>query len=213
MRLAVALIISALLADVAYAGINTQEKYNYYDVTGDSATELRASINRQRLELGKRYDALTTWRIHWQFKRVPTQRKCKITELIINTTIEYLLPRWPAAAIHPDSQLVASWQHYIDQLTAHEQHHGTLTKDAVTELESVILASDDTALAPGTCQALESLANAEARRVVDELNRRHRAFDFETDHGRRTGATFPHPDPASDQSRLTDKSRYSSASP
>lgn len=191
MRLAILLSLFHTALAAAHAGVTTEERYVFYDVSGDNAFELRASINRERLALGKGFDALTSWNISWEFSYVPRQQKCKITDVTINTSIEYLLPRWPGAAAHPDRQLSARWQRYFNQLNAHELRHGLLVKEATLEIERSIFRSDDTAAAPPTCTALEALANKNARQVVNEMEQQQQLFDKVTDHGRSTGATFP----------------------
>lgn len=191
MRLALIVPLFATALTAARAGVTTEERYVFYDVSGNSAFELRASINRERFALGKRFDALTTWNISWEFSFVPRQQKCKITDVSINTTIEYLLPRWPDATEHPDQELAARWQRYFNQLNAHELRHGLLVKEATLEIERSIFRSDDTASAPPTCAALEALANKNARGVVSDMEQQQQLFDKITDHGRATGATFP----------------------
>lgn len=175
----------------AIASIITEERYVYYDVEGDSAAALRSSINRERARLQKRFDALTSWNIRWQFSFTPTQQKCKITDVSIKVDIEYLLPRWPRLSAHSNEQLVNRWLQYTDELLKHERSHGRLVKAAIPAIERVIYSADDTSNAPATCPALERLANKNAQKVVSELEAQNRLFDLKTDHGRATGATFP----------------------
>jgi predicted secreted Zn-dependent protease len=175
----------------AHAGVTTEERFTYYEVTGNTALELRASINRERLALGKRYDALTSWNIRWQFSFTPRQTKCEITDVTIDATIEYLMPAWNAAAQHANAMLVKEWRRYLHQLTAHERHHGRLVKIALADIERAIYQSDDTASSPSTCSGLEALANRNASQVVSRMEALQIEFDRNTDHGRVKGATFP----------------------
>ncbi len=184
-------LIGVVTPPISAAGTTTEERFVYYAVSGDSAGALRASINRERSARGKRFDALTTWHIRWQFSFVPRQKKCKITEVSIDASIEYLLPYWPDAGQHPDSALVSRWQQYFNALYHHELHHGQLVKTATLEIEKAIHRADDTAHAPSNCGALEKLANQRAREVMWQLDENQVLFDVDTDHGRKTGATFP----------------------
>ena len=185
------LLLAAMTGKTLQAGITTEERYIYYEVSGDTAAELRQSINSKTRHFKARFDAVTRWKIKWQFSYIPRQKKCKITEVIIDASIDYTLPQWSQSAEHPDHHLVQQWEQYSTQLLAHERRHGALVKAATLEVERKILTADDTAYAPPNCNKLQKLANKRAQKVIEKLEKQHQAFDLQTDHGRNTGATFP----------------------
>ncbi len=122
---------------------------------------------------------------------MPRQKKCKITDVQIEATIEYTMPDWPQSTDHPDQQLAAKWNHYHTRLLAHERRHGALVKAATLEVERKILSADDTSHAPPNCRQLKRIANERAQSVIKKLERQHQEFDKITDHGKNNGATFP----------------------
>jgi len=184
-------LLAILVQPLALAETTLEEKFIYYEVSGNSAQQLRASINRERFARGKRFDALTSWVIRWHFTYEPQPAKCRITNVTIDTDIEYLMPRWLDADSHPNRQLAEHWNRYARELTTHELYHGALVRQTTLEIERAIYATDDIANAPSDCKVLEQLAHARANQLMEDLNRRQIAFDVETDHGRGTGARFP----------------------
>ncbi len=191
LKATLAAVLTGSIATSVAAGVTTEERFTYYDVSGNTATELRRSINNYKKHITNRFDAVTKWKITWHFGFKPRQKKCKITEVIIDATIDYVLPRWPESSEHPDQNLVAQWQRYSSQLLAHEKHHGAFVKAATLEVERRILTADDTTYAPPDCKKLQELANERAQAVITKLEKRHQVFDIETNHGRNTGASFP----------------------
>ena len=187
----ITLLLTVLSASTSRASVTTEERFIYYEISGNTASELRASINSHTRNFKNRFDAATQWKITWQFGYKPRQKKCKITEVNIDASIDYVLPQWPDASKHPNKQLVNHWQRFITQLLAHEKQHGAFVKAATLEVERRIITADDTSFAPPNCKKLQQLANQRAQSVITRLEMQHATFDRETNHGRDTGALFP----------------------
>jgi predicted secreted Zn-dependent protease len=184
-------LLTVLSVSTSRAGVTTEERFIYYDISGNTASELRASINSHTRNFKNRFDAATQWKITWQFGYKPRQKKCKITEVNIEASIDYVLPRWLGASEHPNKQLVKQWQNFRTQLLAHEKQHGAFVKAATLEVERRIITADDTSFAPPNCKKLQKRANRRAQSVITKLEMQHKTFDRETNHGRSTGASFP----------------------
>jgi predicted secreted Zn-dependent protease len=153
------------------------EQLDTYAVSGTTEQELRLSINAHR---GHEYDALTTWHIGWSFE------DCASPVWHLALDITYSMPDWEAPA-DANTELVSSWQSYMDALYCHEYGHGKIALDCANEIFeglSVLGGSND-------CDAIKAAATAEAERVIEGCNAREVAYDAETEHGATMGATFP----------------------
>jgi predicted secreted Zn-dependent protease len=151
----------------------------YYDVTGVTAAELRASMNAQGPldSAGQRNDAFTTWNIDWTWPLNPDS-SCVLSGATITTTITVTFPRWLPPADVPAS-LVERWNDYEAALVTHESGHVSFV---VTTANDVLAA-----IKGATCDTAEAAAQAVVLRI-----RQHDAdYDAETNHGATQGAHFP----------------------
>ncbi len=71
----------------------------YYDVVGNSASELRHQMNQKGplRQGGERFDGHTNWHVAWSYRFTPTADGCKFTEVGIKFTATITLPRWAGA--------------------------------------------------------------------------------------------------------------------
>ena len=152
----------------------------YYDVHGSSASELR----EQMKELGpsdpndhKKMEAVTLWKFKWVWPGYGDE-KCELSSAWVDYEITMILPR-----LADDSQVAQSlktkWDSYIHALINHERGHA----EFVVQHAPDVLAQIKSA----SC----STADAAAHRVLKEITEHDRAYDAETDHGRKQGIRFP----------------------
>jgi predicted secreted Zn-dependent protease len=148
-----------------------------YSISGDTADELRASLNENR---GMDYDAYTSWTIQW------TYDDCSDPAWSLSLAISYIMPEWdpPPGA---DPALVDRWSTYIDALYCHEYGHGDLAIDCANDL------LDALEQIPGTsdCGALLDSASQVTDTVIADCNDADIEYDDATNHGATMGAVFP----------------------
>lgn len=184
---AVCLALGLIATTPANAEILINETTTFYHISGNSAGELRHSINDSRNQRGDPYDATTFWSISWQFQLTNSGDSCRISSTNIEVNIEYLLPWWEHKK-YPDQALVTAWNRYFKNLQRHEFAHGIIVRNTATNIETAIQQSNSSDI---DCPELEALANNNAHMVVHTSREQHAAFDKSTDHGANCGAVFP----------------------
>ncbi len=151
----------------------------YYDVTGTTSGELRASMTAQGPvdAAGRRNDAFTQWNIDWTWPLNP-DRSCILTNATITATITVTFPRWLTTAGASPS-LIMAWNNYQRALVEHESGHVSF----VVVAENEVLA----AIKGAACDTAEVAAEA----VVARIRQHDLDYDAETNHGFTQGAHFP----------------------
>lgn len=151
----------------------------YYDVTGTTASELRASMTAQGTvdAAGRHNDAFTMWNIDWTWPLNP-DRSCVLAHATITATITVTFPRWLASAGASPS-LIVEWNTYQRALVEHEGGHVSF----VTATANDVLA----AIQAASCDTAEGAAQA----VVARIRQHDLDYDAETNHGFTQGAHFP----------------------
>lgn len=151
----------------------------YYDVSGTSVTELRASMDaREPVDSsGRRNDAFTTWNIDWTWPLNP-DGTCILSGATTTDTITVTFPRWlpPADAL---ASLIARWNTYESALVTHESGHVSFVVSTAADVLSAIKRA--------TCTTAEAAAQA----VITRIRQHDLDYDAETDHGATQGARFP----------------------
>jgi predicted secreted Zn-dependent protease len=153
----------------------------YYDATGSTADEIRASMNELRpkdpYDNNKPVDAYTDWYISWNWPGYGTDN-CDLSAADVTYSIKVTVPRWSAPA-DASPELIAKWENYIQRLTLHEKGH---VDHIVNNYLSV-----KTAIQRATC----STAETEAQKALVPLREFDASYDSETKHGESQGAVFP----------------------
>ncbi|MEO0871573.1 MAG: DUF922 domain-containing protein [Pseudomonadota bacterium] len=178
------LIVTLTLAGFANPGPAMAQRFSdypetsiyYYEVTGKRARAVRADINRKRpaaFDGGTRFDARANYYFSWTTRGAGP--RCSAT-LMIDTSVRF--PKLAASA-QLSRKEQAKWDTYVDALEAHEVGHIALAYEAMPDIRA--------ALEDGPCD----LSSERAKVVLDELAMRQQEFDRVTDHGRKTGSTFP----------------------
>lgn len=160
---------------------------NFYTVTGASLPELRHSIQQARpWKESQPTDAITDWRVNWQFTVQSGADGCRLRSVSISTTIATTLPRWHAPT-NADPGTLRAWTHYLLALGRHEAGHGQIGLMAAAEIEKRFHAHG----AAPDCESLKAALNALGHRIVAEHRQRDLDYDARTRHGATQGAVLP----------------------
>ncbi len=170
MRVAVVSCALTLLAAAAFGPARAEplitESIDYFDVTGATPQEVRASLDRMAptsTRDGKRYDALTYPTIAWRFtfRGLPT---CAITGTTVTAKILIRFPRLAADAATPAS-LKQAFARFSDKLMKHQQAHAQKAIETARQIEIGI-----SGLPPvHDCKGLEKAANHLGHNLVTNL--------------------------------------------
>ncbi|WP_339138765.1 MAG: DUF922 domain-containing protein [Candidatus Electrothrix sp. GW3-4] len=161
---------------------------DYYRVSGSTAREIRNDLDRKTPvnEKGKKYDAYTTWLVHWKYHWNASEDQCRITQVSTTVDVQYILPKLKRSAPLPKA-LVNKWERYLRALLQHENGHKDIGVRAANEIEEKIRNMKPRR----TCQQLELDANRLGHKVLDKYLIIEDEFDRTTNHGGNDGAIFP----------------------
>ena len=152
----------------------------YYEVSGRSVAEIRASINRQRPRDpndGQAVDAVNRWYISWRWPG-DGRGGCDLARTELRFTATLRMPRLVNRAQTPRAVL-ARWNAYMVALARHEAGH---LRHAWQNMGQVLRA-----IRASTC----GRANEAGRAAVRILARWDVDYDRQTRHGFTQGAHFP----------------------
>jgi predicted secreted Zn-dependent protease len=135
---------------------------------------------------GKRYAAIASARLRWDYTYQTTSDECRIGTALVLLDIHYQLPRWTGQASAPRA-LGDAWEAYLEKVLAHEREHGEYARKAAGELETALLRMP----ARRYCDEVGKAVNDLAREVEQELRRNDDEYDKRTMHGFTEGAIFP----------------------
>ena len=163
--------------------------YTCYDVTGNTATEIRASINASPARFknpdGTLSDANTKWnyRVSWTYAL--SGGACQATSVTPTLSVAFTFARWVAPSA-PDPAVVAKWNAYVVAVQTHENGHQqngiNTTSDAVTRVRAVSVA---------TCTDFSAAAQAALDQATAAGSAADIQYDATTRHGATQGAVFP----------------------
>ena len=155
-------------------------EYEYYDVEHERGESLRSAITAASPIEG-RYHGYTKWNVRWRFNwKYDADGTCWITRVKVNLDATITLPE----IYTDDHRAQARFDEYIEALLGHEEGHLENGRQAAEEVESEIGDMD----AYDSCSELEAAANALGKQAVARGNRRDKAYDKRTGHGRTEGA-------------------------
>jgi predicted secreted Zn-dependent protease len=181
---------AAMLAAVpALAEPTVSESVHYYDVSGATGREVRASLNREgpvSSSDNKRYDAVCRWHVYWKFQYRQRGNACGITSAAADVKIVITFPRLKTDETTSPS-LVKAFANYTEKLMVHEKGHAQNAIDAARKIEAGILALPS----EPTCDALRTKANDLGHALIKEANQADSDYDRLTRHGATQGARFP----------------------
>lgn len=161
--------------------------FTFYDIAGKNAKALRMQMNEKRPydSNGKRFDAVTRSRFSYNYMYFPTSDGCKFTEFTAKLETTIIMPRW--VGIDPTSSIGKKWQTYYQALHNHELGHYDIALSALKELEE----SGSKFETSNKCDSINKEFELVFASILQKSKLQHQKYDFETDHGKRLGATFP----------------------
>jgi predicted secreted Zn-dependent protease len=159
-----------------------------YDITGSSAPELRAAMER----LGPKdpvdetpYAGFTRWTIDWSYDYTGTTT-CTLTRVRVVATIQITLPRWRGAG-SADPAFAAEWARFVAALRRHENGHAEIAKTGARRIARLLGSLPSFR----SCARLERAAESTAARTLVKTRLAELAYDEWTRHGDTQGARFP----------------------
>jgi len=170
----------------ASAGDVVQVRTNFYAVKGETARELRRSLddNRPQGQSGP-HDAETTWRVEWKSNVENRNGHCELSLFDTKTVVTITLPSWtPTTNAAPE--LKHFWQVYYVALLAHEWGHAQMALTVPAEMQNRV----HEVLPRANCEEYKRLITEQARAVQRDAERRQKEYDEQTRHGARQGAVW-----------------------
>lgn len=159
----------------------------HFPVIGHDSASIRRSIEKNGPvgKNGTRYHAHTVKDIQWDYRWIESNSSCRLTQLNVSITVEYLLPRLqnPESL---DETIRSRWDHYYQKLLAHEQQHKDFGVMAARELEQSL-----ESIPQMSCFRLENQLRDEADRILDKYDALEREYDRKTNHGVNQGVVLP----------------------
>ena len=162
---------------------------NTYLVSGQSASEVRTSLDRNRPQApndGGNFDALTRWGLKWALRYDDNGSSCSLASASVLVEIVVELPALSPSSLLPPEQ-AEKWQAYLIALAAHESGHVQSVLGGANALRVVMLEAPSMP----TCTELGAYLNEFGESQLRALHSRDLAYDQETLHGRSQGAIFP----------------------
>ncbi|MBK8283718.1 MAG: DUF922 domain-containing protein [Ahniella sp.] len=174
------LLVLTLAAGPLAAEVIENVDYEYYDVEHERGEPLRSTITAASpIEDG--FHGYTKWYVRWRFNwQYDSDGTCWITTVKVNLDATITLPE----LYTDDHRAQARFDEYIEALQGHEEGHLANGRQAADEVESELGDME----AYDSCGELEAAANTLAKQVVARGNRRDKAYDKRTGHGRTEGA-------------------------
>ena len=170
---------SSAQANIAFAGI-PDVTIDYYPVDGGDAMAVRRAIDAARptdAHDGRRVDALSSWDLRWSWPRT-RHGGCDLAAATIRYKATVRMPQLAATARLTATER-ADWDRYVAALARHEAGHVRYTYRHRGEILAAIRGA--------TCRT----ADAAARAALAGLDADQIAYDRETAHGTKEGASFP----------------------
>ena len=168
------------LSEVPAEPATVSETFEYYEVTGSTVAELRASLDRngpRKSPSGRSSAGFTQWNVEWSYLWTTTSDECRLTRVSTTLTVATTLPRWSPA--DPPVELSARWSRFLEALRAHEDGHAQNGRDATR-----VIGERLRALPPEPdCPALAAAVQKAAEAVLAEYTARDVSYDVRTAHG------------------------------
>ena len=159
-----------------------------FAVAGDSASELRADLDRKRPPSpdGRRFDANVQWSLTWSFHFDPQPRACGLTDATVDLQMLVRLPVLSPDAAPPEA-VRDRWDDFTQLLETHEAGHVDNYTNGARALQDAYTTIEPAA----TCDELRATLADMGASAIDSIRAADIEYDRQTDHGRTQGATFP----------------------
>jgi len=176
--LALAAPAAAQETEPAFAGI-PNVTIDYYDVSGSTVPEIRASMAARGLRDsadGSAIDAQSHVEMRWRWEG-DGKGGCDLANASVEFSATVILPRLIDVETVP-APVLLRWRSFATALSEHEAGHIRYGFNRVADVKAAIAASDCTG------------ANDAARAVIEANNLRDATYDQVTRHGQAQGAVF-----------------------
>lgn len=185
------LAVSALIgcADPAPKQVKTTVRTEFYDITGQSADQMRADLDKNSpvLTAGERYDAGTDWWVTWRYDYDTSNHDCLATNVRVSLDLTFHYPKWERPR-DADTGLTRTWHQYMDRLRDHEQGHARIASSGAHRL---LTALSKEPFRDVECETLEGRLDAIGYSLIEEITTQQEQYDHATRHGATHGAVFP----------------------
>jgi predicted secreted Zn-dependent protease len=178
-----------LLAMLLAAPPVIHQQIEYYDVSGDDATQLRAALDREGPmgSEGRRYDGRTVWNLTWTYRYGTDESgRCALRSYQITDDVHMILPQWRAPSSAPD-ELRRRWAIYVRALHSHEDGHVRNGSDAADAIVNLLTNFGSRP----SCGDIDRELQARGKRIVQQFIDKDIDYDRDTRHGATQGAVFP----------------------
>ncbi|MGB0562535.1 MAG: DUF922 domain-containing protein [Spirulinaceae cyanobacterium] len=158
--------------------VAVQESEQYYDIQGQTAYQLWDAIGQQAQYIvnsggqGSHAIASAALKPRWSFTTQRTLSHCWISDVEIELEVLYTYPRWSNAATG-STNLRAAWEQYRQFLIRHEKEHTRIAVDALSQVETKILALG----ARSDCPAIVAAAREVALQIWEDSSQLQTQFD------------------------------------
>jgi predicted secreted Zn-dependent protease len=166
------------------AANTSSESTEYYSVDTNDKTLLLNKLNQATpiTEGGETFygkaHSYITWKYTWRYD----EDECWIVSAETDTATTYTLP----LLITNNAQLQAIWDEWFRKLELHERGHHMLALNIAKQINSAI----ESMPSKRNCELLEHAANEIGNELIEELDKRNKAYDKRTEHGHTQGASL-----------------------
>lgn len=158
----------------------------FYDVEGDDAGSITASLEQRSPSIGaRRFYGATEWEVNAEYRWIERPTGCTLEGVRVRLLIQTRLPRW-APRGPTDAGLRRAWERFARDLDAHETHHRDLIAAAADDMRWRLVSLRQ----PG-CSTMALAAQRTLAEAIEETKTRNEAFDVRTQHGKTQGAVWP----------------------
>lgn len=158
----------------------------YYDATGATVEEIRASMSKSRRDTFlEGHPAVTLVKTNINFTTTQRANTCNAVMSKFDLTITYVYPKWTPPQGAP-KELVAKWDSFVAGLVVHEGGHAKI------EIERAAILMQELQKMPmlSTCEAFNEAWRAKAGTFEAETNQREAQYDKDTQSGKLQKAIF-----------------------
>lgn len=156
-----------------------------YSVRGQTIEELRANLINcaSRKTVAGNYHAITARNISWAYEANQDGAVCRLSNIKVGLHLAQFMPSLHTANVSSD--VVAEWNTYQTNLTAHEEGH----IDNAKQYAAQIFTDIENQTAP-TCDGLQKQVALSINTDLTRLNNADELYDTQTNHGATQGAVL-----------------------
>lgn len=174
--------------------VKVQESFQYYDIDGVSADELRSQMKRNGTTWndGNVYAALTTWDLRYHYDITSKDGRYELCDISTDVDIVFHMPRLSPGTKAPEL-LKTTWESYYQHLQTHESGHRDIAVRIGEDIYRELAALGSSASRKELERQAQALVKAQFRKLkVEQVD-----YDAETHHGIKQGAVLAEPTLAS----------------